>query len=173
MREMRRKDRLVTDFEKIKEVIKSCEILRLGLFDEESPMFPYVVPLNFGYEFVKEECCNFPEQIYLYIHGALEGRKAELIRKNKKCSFQMDCEHKMEFLYEHHDITERYKCIFGEAEIEEIADDEKEAYMTKLLARDEKMASFPWNRAALSRTMICKIKVLDLSCKINSGKKPD
>ena len=45
---MRRKDREVTDFNKIIEVVDTCDCFRLGLIDEDN--LPYIVPLNFGYE---------------------------------------------------------------------------------------------------------------------------
>ena len=43
---MRRKDREVTDFETIVQIIDECQIIRIGLADGE---FPYIVPLNFAY----------------------------------------------------------------------------------------------------------------------------
>ena len=42
---MRRKDREITDGEKIREIIEGCDCLRLGLCDDEGM---YIVPLNFG-----------------------------------------------------------------------------------------------------------------------------
>ena len=35
---MRRKDREVTDFETIRQIIDSCEVLRIGLSDPEDPL---------------------------------------------------------------------------------------------------------------------------------------
>lgn len=58
---MRRKDREVKDFEIIKQIIDECQIIRIGLQDGD---YPYIVPLNFGYEIDGE-------QIYFYIHGAM------------------------------------------------------------------------------------------------------
>ncbi|WP_167959026.1 pyridoxamine 5'-phosphate oxidase family protein [Anaerosporobacter faecicola] len=98
---MRRKDREVTDFKKIKEIIQKCDTIRLGLSDG---LYPYVVPLSFGYEFVDE-------QIYFYIHGAMEGRKLDLMKKNGVCSFEMDCGHVMELMPKLKDVTMRYKCL--------------------------------------------------------------
>jgi len=43
---MRRRDREITDNEKIKEIIKACDCCRLGLNDNGKV---YIVPLNFGY----------------------------------------------------------------------------------------------------------------------------
>ena len=69
---MRRKDRAVTDFQKIVQIIDECEILRLGLADGE---YPYIVPVNFGYTVEGEQIC-------FYIHGAQAGRKYELLRSH-------------------------------------------------------------------------------------------
>ena len=88
MEEMRRKDREVTELETVKEIIRQCDVLRLGLADGD---YPYIVPMNFGWE-EKEG------RLYFYLHGAAEGRKAELLRQNGACSFQMDCGHRGVFL---------------------------------------------------------------------------
>lgn len=69
---MRRKDREITDINEIIKIIDECEIIRLGLADGD---FPYIVPLNFAYD-VKDN------QIAFYIHGAMAGRKYELLMKN-------------------------------------------------------------------------------------------
>lgn len=42
---MRRKDREITDFNEIIDIIKKCDVCRIALNDDE---YPYVVPLNFG-----------------------------------------------------------------------------------------------------------------------------
>ena len=77
---MRRKDREVTDFEKIIRIIDECQIVRLGLADGD---YPYIVPVNFAYKVTDD-------QITLYIHGAMAGRKYEMLCKNPVCSFEMD-----------------------------------------------------------------------------------
>lgn len=43
---MRRRDREITDNEKIKEIIKACDCCRLGFNDNGKV---YIVPLNFGF----------------------------------------------------------------------------------------------------------------------------
>ena len=59
MEEMRRKDREVTELETVKEIIRQCDVLRLGLADGD---YPYIVPMNFGWE-EKEG------RLYFYLHG--------------------------------------------------------------------------------------------------------
>lgn len=77
---MRRKDREVTSFGEIIKIVDECEIVRLGLSDGD---YPYIVPVNFAYK-------TESEQLYLYIHGAMAGRKYELLKRNPHCSFEMD-----------------------------------------------------------------------------------
>ncbi len=159
---MRRKDREVKDFDKIISIIDHCEILRLGLADGD---FPYIVPVNFSYEVENE---NGRRKIIFYIHGAMAGRKFELMKKNNKCSFEMDIPLKMDFLYDKKDITMRYQSVMGEAELFFIKDEEKESVMQeKILSRTEEMKNFPWNKAALKNCAIVKICVTNISAKVN------
>ena len=94
---MRRKDREITDFDEMMEIVKKCDTCRLALNDGE---YPYIVPLNFGHE-VKDG------KLTLYFHCANEGKKLDLIRKNNKVTFEMDCDHNF-ILYE-----ERMSCTMG------------------------------------------------------------
>ena len=78
---MRRTDREISDVEKIKEILNRSTYLHLALSDGE---YPYVLPLNFGYEFQGKT-------LALYIHGATEGKKWELLRKDPHVSFALEC----------------------------------------------------------------------------------
>ena len=44
---------IVVLFQVIKQIIDECEIIRIGLCDEDQ--FPYIVPLNFAYEIQGEQ----------------------------------------------------------------------------------------------------------------------
>ncbi|MDR3248592.1 MAG: pyridoxamine 5'-phosphate oxidase family protein [Treponema sp.] len=82
---MRRKDREVSDVAEILGIIKSCKVCRLGMAEDN---LPYVVPLNFGYEYEKGE-------LVLYFHGAKEGKKIDVLKKNSRVCFEMDGEHQL------------------------------------------------------------------------------
>ena len=66
---MRRKDREITSFDEQLKIIDQCDVVRLGLVDDDG--YPYILPLNFGYEVIDDD-------LVLYFHGALEGYKYEL-----------------------------------------------------------------------------------------------
>lgn len=77
---MRRADREITDFGKIVDITERSDVIRLGLSGE---VYPYVVPLSFGYE-VRDR------KISLYFHGAKEGLKHDLIAKNNRVYVEAD-----------------------------------------------------------------------------------
>ena len=81
---MRRNDREVSDFEVIEEIIKKADVCRIALAVDN---IPYLVTMNFGYS-------NDQGQ-RLFFHCANEGRKLEMIRKNKYVCFEMDIEHQL------------------------------------------------------------------------------
>ena len=79
---MRKREREITDLEEIRSILDQCKILHLGLSDEGQP---YVVPLNYGY-LLEGNTLTF------YLHGATEGYKYEVIQKNPRVSFAMECD---------------------------------------------------------------------------------
>ena len=81
---MRRSEREVSDIGAIEEIINTADVCRIAFADNNTP---YIVTMNFGYT-------NDPEQI-LFFHCANEGRKLEMIRKNKFVCFEMDTDHKI------------------------------------------------------------------------------
>lgn len=155
---MRRKDREVKDFEIIKQIIDECNVIRIGLTDED--MYPYIVPMNFAYE-IKEE------KIYFYLHGAMAGRKYELMKKNSVCSFEMDCSHKMKFIYETMDVTMAYKSVMGKANIEFLEDKKKQEALDLLMKRDKRTENFDYNKSIIPHTAVIKLTVTEYTGKIN------
>lgn len=155
---MRRKDREVTDFTEIIKIMEECEIVRLGLADGD---FPYIVPVNFAFTVSGE-------QIELYIHGAMAGRKYELLRKNPVCSFEMDIPLKMECLYEKKDVTMRYQSVMGRAKAEFLEGEEKQRALDGIImARHEETKKFEYNKGAVARTAVVRLTVLEITAKAN------
>ena len=155
---MRRKDREVTDFETILNIIDECNIIRIGLADGE---FPYIVPLNFAYTVTEK-------QIEFYVHGAMAGRKYELMNKNKKCSFEMDIPLKMDCIAEKKDVTMRYKCVMGTADITFLEGEEKQNVIDNIIMnRYKETRNFDYNRKMVAVTTVAKLIVIDLTAKVN------
>ena len=77
-----KREREITDPEKIRRILDTAIFLHLGLVDEDEP---YVVPMNYGYTM---EDGN----LTLYLHSATIGRKLDLIRKNPKVFFCAECD---------------------------------------------------------------------------------
>ena len=155
---MRRKDREVTDFQKILEIIDQCEILRLGLSDGD---YPYIVPLNFSYTVEGE-------QIAFYIHGAMAGRKFEMLTKNPVCSFEMDVNHGLKCLPEKGDVTTRYASVMGKARAELLDGEERQRAIDEILmARYAITKDFPYHKSSVPHTAVFRLTVTELSAKSN------
>ena len=155
---MRRKDREVTDFDTIVGIIDECNIIRIGLADGD---FPYIVPLNFAY-------IVSGKQVDFYVHGAMAGRKYELMKKNKKCSFEMDIPLEMDCIAEKKDVTMRYKCVMGTANITFLDGEEKQKAIDNIIMnRYEETRNFDYNRKMVAVTMVAKLTAIDLTAKVN------
>lgn len=155
---MRRKDREVTGFSEIMKIVEQCEIVRLGLSDGD---YPYIVPMNFAYE-VKGD------QLYLYVHGAMAGRRYELLRQNPVCSFEMDKPLYMDCITEMKDVTMRYLSVMGKATVTFLeGEDKKRAVDDVIMARHEETKNFVYNESALPRTAVLKLTVTEISAKSN------
>ena len=82
MNGLTRREREVTDINKIIEILDKSKVVRIGLVDGDEA---YVVPMNYGYTYENGK-------LTLYLHGARRGKKIDLMQKNPKVFFEMDCD---------------------------------------------------------------------------------
>lgn len=143
---MRRKDREITDFNEIINIIKKCDVCRIALNDKD---FPYIVPLNFGLDIQGKE-------VYLYFHCAMEGKKLDLIAKDNRVTFEMDCDHNF-ILYE-----ERMSCTMGYESVIETVPDENKYESLKILMRQYHAEDFKFNTDMMRVTTVLKMTVIDM-----------
>lgn len=160
---MRRKEREVKDFSRIQEFVGKTDVVRIAFFDEK---FPYIVPVNFAPIWQGET-------LVLYIHGAKEGKKVELLGKNPNVAIEMDGGHELiEGKRNAAAYSYTYQSLigFGEAEVIETLTEKKRA-LEKLMAHTAPHAEFdeiPEKMLAL--TGIIKITVPQYTMKENKNK---
>lgn len=145
---MRRTDREIKEFNEIIEVIKKCDVCRLALHDEE---YPYIVPLNFGMQLENGK-------VVLYFHGAAEGKKYDLIAKNNKACFEMDCEHQLVTTLEKGSCTMEYESVIGYGAVE-IVPEEKKYEALCILMKHYHKEDFPFNKDVIPMTTVFKLTV--------------
>ena len=83
MNGMTRRELEITDREEIRDILDKCGYLHLGLCDGDEP---YVVPMNYGYTMDENGKLDF------YLHGAVWGRKLDIMRRNPKIFAEMECD---------------------------------------------------------------------------------
>lgn len=79
---MTRREREVTDRNEIIKILDKCKVVHIGLVDKEQP---YIVPMNYGYTMDGDN-------LTLYLHGAAQGYKLEVMRANPNTCFEMECD---------------------------------------------------------------------------------
>ncbi len=155
---MRRKDREITDRLKIIDIIEKCDVCRLGLSMNNEP---YIVPMNFGYEYIDEK-------ITMYFHGAKEGKKHDIIAENASACIEMDCSHKLI----ESDLGERYTMeyesviCYGSIEYCNTYEQKKNALniIMKHYAKDK---VFDFSEQVINMTTLFKVEVTEVTAKRN------
>ena len=148
---MRRKDREITDFNEIIDIIKKCDVCRIALNDDE---YPYVVPLNFGLDVQGN-------QVFFYFHADMEGKKLDLIAKDNRATFEMDCDHNFILYEERMSCTMGYASVIGHGTIEIVADEDKYESL-KILMRQYHAEDFKFNTDMMKVTTVLKMTVTDM-----------
>jgi nitroimidazol reductase NimA-like FMN-containing flavoprotein (pyridoxamine 5'-phosphate oxidase superfamily) len=146
---VRRSDREIKNFSDIIKVMEKCDVCRLALHDEK---YPYIVPLNFGMT-VEDE------KVTLFFHGALEGKKYDLMKKNDKACFEMDCSHRLVTEMEAGNCTMEYESVIGYGSITEITEaEEKYKALCTLMSHYPVDKEFKFNKAVIPATRIWKLE---------------
>ena len=146
---MRQEDREIKELDEKIEVMKKCDVCRLALNDDG---YPYILPLNFGMEVIDGK-------VRLYFHSALEGYKVELIKKDNRASFEMDCKHQLQYFGEKGYCTMAYESVIGRGRIRILKEEEKLDALKKLMAHYHMGKEAYFNPAAISRTLVYVLEV--------------
>ena len=154
---MRRRDREITDNEKIKEIIKACDCCRLGLNDNGKV---YIVPLNFG--FTEEN-----EKYTFYFHGAKTGRKLDIIKQNNYAGFEFDTNHEIYTKGDKAcDYTARFQSIIGNGKITIIENsNEKMKALLELMKHNTGKSEWEFDERMIKAVTVFKLEVEEMSCK--------
>ncbi len=151
---MRRSDREITDFKEQLAVMEKCDVCRLALNAQE---VPYILPLNFGME-------TEGERVVLYFHGAAEGTKHDLIARDNRASFEMDCSHALILDEEKQNCSMTYESIIGRGLIESVPDAERMHALQCIMAH-YRQEDFPIAEAVAARTNVFKLVVSQMTGK--------
>lgn len=155
---MRRKEREITDCEKMIAILERCDCCRLGLIDNGSP---YIVPLNFGWDAGNGA-------LILYFHCAGEGKKLDLIRKNSPAAFEADCLHELVTGENACAFSFRYASLMGRGTVR-IAEtsEEKRTGLTRLMAHYAPDTIPVFSEKQLRAVTVLVFEVSEWSCKAN------
>ncbi len=146
---MRQKNREVTDRTEIIEIMRRCDVCRIALNNEG---FPYIIPLNFGLQ-------ADDTAIRLIFHSALEGTKIDLIKKDNRVSFEMDCKHELQYFEEAGYCTMAYESVIGTGRIRILDEEAKEAALHQIMEHYHPGKNAYFNTAAISRTLVYVLDV--------------
>lgn len=159
---MRRKDREITDFDEMMRIVEKCDTCRLAINDGD---YPYIVPLNFGTD-VEDG------QLYLYFHSANAGTKLDLLAKNNKVTFEMDCEHNIILYKERMSCTMGYASVIGHGTVEFVKEEDKFEALKKLM-RHYHSEDFVFNTDMMKVTTVFRVKVSDMTGKRRNNIHPE
>lgn len=148
---MRRKDLEIKGKDKILEIIKKCRSLRLGMIADGKP---YVIPMIFGY-------CWDEEQLFLYLHSGLKGRKEQGLKEGDILFFEMDAD---EGLMGQGTLANTYSrafsAVMGEGTIEYARNErEKIEFFKYMMFHQTGRDDFSFEAAYLAVTKVFRIKV--------------
>ncbi len=154
--QMRRKDREITEADRVDEVVRSCDCCRVGFADEGAA---YIVPLNFGFS------AAGGERIF-YFHGAAEGKKMDLIRKNPGVGFELDTGHGLSLSEKGCGCSFRFQSVIGRGKAAVVEDpDEKLAALRILMEHYSGRTDWSFDENVLRHTAVWKLTVEEISCK--------
>ena len=152
---MRRKDREMTDIQKIQEILSACQVISIAFSGET----PYVIPMSFGY--VASE-----EGLTLYMHGAHEGEKINRIKADPIVAFSM---YTGEKTYGEGSVACTYSASFdsvcGEGEMHFAEGEEKVLGLAAIMAHYMPGKTFDFDEKMLKTTCVIALKVRQITGK--------
>jgi nitroimidazol reductase NimA-like FMN-containing flavoprotein (pyridoxamine 5'-phosphate oxidase superfamily) len=154
---MRRKNREIESTGEKLAVLEKYRVCRLAMTDGG---MPYIVPLNYGYEYTDGI-------LRLYFHGAAEGKKIDILKKNPHVCFEIDGEGR---LIDGGDNACRYsfayESLIGSGAVSFLEDPVEKAYgLNILMKRQTGKGDFVFSESDLAKVCVYKLTVTSFTGK--------
>ena len=147
---MRRKEQEITDRAAIESIIAKSTVCRLALSEADRP---YIVPLCFGYE-----------DNALYFHTAREGKKIDILKKNSRVCFEIDCDHEL--------VTEtpckwsmKYRSVVGFGRAFVKAEPESKRKALDIVMRHYAGRPSDYSAAIMEKMLVIKVEIESMTGK--------
>ena len=148
---MIRKDREITSREEMESIINKAFVCRLGMADESGP---YIVPLSFGYR-----------EGSLYFHCAKNGRKLDILKKDKRVCFEIDTDYEIVESDKACKWGMKYKSVIGLGNAFFIEDMESKKRALDIIMRHYSGRSFEFEDKEIDRVVIFKVEIESMTGK--------
>jgi len=148
---MRRKEQEITDRAAIESIIAKSMVCRLALSEDDRP---YIVPLCFGYE-----------DNALYFHTAREGKKIDILKKNNRVCFQVDCDHELVTDDTACKWSMKYRSVVGFGKAFLIDDPEAKRKALDSIMQHYGGRASGYSAAAMDKTLIIKVEIESMTGK--------
>lgn len=158
---MRRKDREITDRQEMLDIMGRCDVCRLALNGSDG--YPYLLPLNFGMR-------EADGVLYLYFHGAAEGTKYDLIARDCRASFEMDCSHRVVAGPDACDWTMEYESVIGRGRLERLSPAQAPEALPALMEHYGG-SGLPFSETWVAHTAILRLRVEQMTAKAQRPRK--
>lgn len=139
----------VTDQAEILAILDKCKIVHIGLSDEG---MPYVVPMNYGYEMKNGS-------LTLYLHGATQGYKLDVMKKNPNVFFEMECDVNAFDGNLPCQYGTSYTSLMGRGMAEILEDPQEKQDALTILMKSQTGKDFEFNERMVSVVSVIRIRV--------------
>ena len=154
-RGMTRREREITDIEEIRGILDRAKIVHVGMVDGNRP---YVVPMNYGYTLNDGK-------LTFYLHGAMRGRKLDVIRSNPNVFVELDTD----IVPFEGEVACKYglcySSVMGEGVAEIVEDTELKKEALSIFMKTQTGKDFEFNDKMVSVVSIIKINISEFAAK--------
>ena len=148
---MRRKEKEISNKAEIETIILKSQICRLGLSDDG---VAYIVPLCFGYQ---DNC--------LYFHSAEEGKKIDILKRNKQVCFEFDADTRITSGKTACAWGMQYRSVIGYGEASFIQEPKEKRKAFDIIMAQYADGAFEYSDKVLDKTLIIKIDISSMTGK--------
>ena len=158
--QVKKKERQISYNKNIEEFLTEEKVIRIGFYDKANDEV-YIVPLNYGYIFDKD-------QYIFYMHGGPKGRKFELAKDEPNVGFEIDGRYELvtgDLACKH---SAKYQSIIGNGKIQILTDiEEKKNALEIIMKHATGKSGFEYNPKMLQHVGVYKLTATKLTCKAN------